>query len=231
MISAGYREIGEKSICQIQKHLRKFADFIRRSGLAKSGSVDVIAHAKVPLVKFVDRVTSIRIDMSFENDSGPKGVQIYQTWRRSFPAMPILVAIIKQFLMMRGYNEVQHGGIGGFTVTCLVTSLLQNLPRVQAGELIPEENLGEMLLEFLDFYGNRFDVSRTGILMEPPGYFDKVSVLLVATTGSLIAVAFSILSIENAPRILLINKAWPTDSLSWIQMIGIVISRVVRGTF
>lgn len=174
VMSSSYRNCGEKSICQSKSAIRRFADFIERSGLAQPRSVDYILHAKVPLVKFVHRVTRIRVDVSFENNTGPNGVEVYRTWTRSFPAMPILVAVIKQFVMMRGCNEVQHGGIGGFTVTCLVTSLLQNLPRVQARELVPEEHLGEMLLEFLDFYGNQFDLFRTGILMYPPGFFDKV---------------------------------------------------------
>lgn len=88
--------------------------------------------------------------------------------------MPVLVTVIKQFLMMRGLNEVVHGGLGGFSVTCLVTSLLQNMPRVQSGELVPEQHLGELLIEFLDFYGNRLDTTRTGIVMRPAGYFEKV---------------------------------------------------------
>ena len=130
--------------------------------------------AKVPLVKFVDRTTAIKVDVSFENDTGVIANDTFALWKKQFPAMPLLVTIIKQFLMMRGMNEVQHGGLGGFSVTCLVTSLLQNMPRVQSGELIPEQNLGEILIEFLDFYGNQLDTTRTGITMDPPGYFDKV---------------------------------------------------------
>ncbi|KAL8745341.1 MAG: hypothetical protein Q9184_007886 [Pyrenodesmia sp. 2 TL-2023] len=87
--------------------------------------------------------------------------------------MPIITTLIKQFLKMRGLNEVVNGGLGGFSVTCLVTSLLQNLPRVQSGEIIPEQHLGEILIEFLDLYGNQFDLARTGISMNPPGYYDK----------------------------------------------------------
>ena len=152
----------------------KFADFLRRSGLAQSSSTEVIAKAKVPIIKFVDRTTSIKVDVSFENGTGIVANNTFLSWKAQFPAMPVLVTIIKQFLMMRGLNEVQHGGLGGFSVTCLVVSLLQNMPRVQAGLLSPELHLGEMLVEFLDFYGNRFDVSRAGISLNPPGYLDKV---------------------------------------------------------
>ena len=174
VISDSFQSSRQKIVCQSKKHLYRFGDFVKSSGIAQQGSVEVIATAKVPLVKFIDRVTAIKVDVSFENDTGVIANDTFALWKKQFPAMPLLVTIIKQFLMMRGMNEVQHGGLGGFSVTCLVTSLLQNMPRVQSGELIPEQNLGEILIEFLDFYGNQLDTTRTGITMDPPGYFDKV---------------------------------------------------------
>ena len=158
----------------------RLATYLEQSGLAKN-KCEVITRARVPLIKFVDRYTDIKVDLSFENDTGVKANSTFTSWKRQYPAMPVLVTVIKQFLMMRGLNEVQHGGLGGFSVTCLVTSLLQNMPRIQSGEVVPEQHLGEMLLEFLDFYGNRLDTGRTGITMFPPGYFEKVLVDLSFT--------------------------------------------------
>ena len=174
VISDNFQKSGRKLVCQSKKQLFLFGDFIRSSGIAQQGSVEVIAGAKVPLIKFIDKTTMIKVDVSFENNTGVIANNTFALWKKQYPAMPLLVTIIKQFLMMRGMNEVQHGGLGGFSVTCIVTSLLQNMPRVQSGELIPEKNLGEILIEFLDFYGNQLDTTRTGIMMDPPGYFDKV---------------------------------------------------------
>ena len=174
VISNSFRSLGQKVVCQTKKQLFRLGDFIKSSGIAREGTMEVIIGAKVPLVKFVDRITAIKVDVSFENNTGVIANDTFALWKKQFPAMPLLVTIIKQFLMMRGMNEVQHGGLGGFSVTCLVTSLLQNMPRVQSGELIPEQNLGEILIEFLDFYGHQLDTTRTGITMDPPGYFDKV---------------------------------------------------------
>ncbi|MCJ1464836.1 hypothetical protein MMC07_003451 [Pseudocyphellaria aurata] len=174
VLSDQNRSSGEKVCCQSPKKMFNFATLLRTSRMAKDGSVEVIIHAKVPLIKFVDRITSIRVDLSFENQTGLIANSTFLAWKNQFPAMPILVTVIKQFLMMRGLNEVVNGGLGGFSVTCLVTSLLQNMPRVQTEELIPEDHLGEMLIEFLDFYGNQLDIARTGIKMDPPGYFNKI---------------------------------------------------------
>lgn len=175
VISDKFQESGRKLVCQSKTKLYAFGDFIRASGIAQKGSVEVIAGAKVPLIKFIDQITMIKVDVSFENNTGVIANDTFALWKKQYPAMPLIVTIIKQFLMMRGMNEVQHGGLGGFSVTCIVTSLLQNMPRVQSGELIPEHNLGEILIEFLDFYGNQLDTTRTGIMMDPPGYFDKIA--------------------------------------------------------
>lgn len=174
IISEEYRTLGQKVICQSNSSMRRFGSYLQTSQFAEEDSIEVITGAKVPLIKFVDRETAIRVDVSFENQTGLIANDTFNTWKSRFPAMPILVTLIKQFLMMRGLNEVVNGGLGGFSVTCLVTSLLQNMPRVQIGEFIPEQHLGEILIEFLDFYGNQLDITRTGIRMNPPEYFDKV---------------------------------------------------------
>ena len=176
VISESFRVSGVRVACQNSNHMHQFGDQLRKSGVAKANSVEVITFAKVPLIKFVDQITGIRVDMSFENQTGLTANDTFKTWKSQFPAMPIIVMLIKQFLLMRGLNEVVNGGLGGFSVTCLVMSLLHNLPRIQCGELIPENHLGEILIEFLDLYGNRLDTARTGITMNPPGYFDKVRI-------------------------------------------------------
>ena len=174
IVSRKFMGTGVPSVFQSTNSMYQLGAHLRKRGIAEVGSVEIIHKARVPIIKFVDQVTSLKVDISFENDSGLIANDTFQQWREDFPAMPVLVTLIKQFLMMRGLNEVAQGGIGGFSVTCLVVSLLQNLPRVQCREFVPEQHLGEMLLEFLDFYGNQLDIARTGLSMKPPGYFSKV---------------------------------------------------------
>ncbi|KAI9837870.1 MAG: hypothetical protein M1837_002690 [Sclerophora amabilis] len=173
MVSESYMTSHYRSLGVSRSFYFQFARFLERHRIPEPGSIEIIAKAKVPLVKFVDRVTGLRVDMSFENDTGLVANQTFQKWKVQYPAMPILVTILKQFLAMRALNEVVSGGLGGFSVTCLVTSLLQNMPQVQSGNMLPEHHLGEILMEFLDLYGNEFNVRTTGIQLDPPGYFEK----------------------------------------------------------
>jgi non-canonical poly(A) RNA polymerase PAPD5/7 len=174
-VSDEYMRTGRKVLGQSGSAIRRFADFVKRNNLAIYGTIDMILKAKVPLVKYVDRITGLKVDISFENSTGLVANETFQNWKVQYPAMPILVTLIKHLLAMRGLNEPVNGGIGGFSVTCLVVSLLQTMPQVQSRSMIPEHHLGEILMEFLDLYGNQFDVAKTAIQFDPPGYVSKVS--------------------------------------------------------
>ncbi len=177
IVSEGFLKTGKakEMFGRKGRHLFIIANLLRANGMAEPDSIEVINKARVPLVKFVDRLTGIRVDLSTENTTGIVAIETCLAWRDQFPALPILVMLIKQFLAMRGMHEVRTGGLGGFAVTCLVASLLQNMPQVQSGSMIPEEHLGEVLMEFLDLYGHRFNIANTGIRLDLPGYFEKVS--------------------------------------------------------
>ena len=173
-VSDSYLKSGYPSFGLSLNWMKKTRTLLEREGIALPGA-EVIWGAKVPIVKLIDRLSNIRVDISFENMTGVTANDTFQAWKSQFPAMPIIVTLIKQFLLMRGLNEVFMGGLGGFSVTCLVTSLLQNLPVVQSGKLPPELDLGEILLDFFDLYGNKFNFTTTAISMDPPGYFLKVT--------------------------------------------------------
>ena len=152
------------------------AAFLGRSRIAE-GQIVKIPHAKVPIIKFIDRVSGLKIDLSFDNDTGLVAIDTFHKWKAEYPIMPMLVSVIKQYLMIRGLNDVSTGGLGGFSAICLVTSLLQHLPITQR-----PVNLGDILLEFFNFYGNVFDRRLTILRLDPPTYLDKVFVLPPAST-------------------------------------------------
>ncbi|KAG6295384.1 hypothetical protein E4U09_002179 [Claviceps aff. purpurea] len=179
--SASYMRGGPPTYLGGKSWLYKFSKFLTTQHVAEPGSIDVIAGARIPLVKFVDKLTGLKVDISFENLGGVRAVDTFQAWKKQYPAMPILVTLIKHFLLMRGLNEPVNGGIGGFSVICLVVSMLQLMPQVQSRSMIPEHNLGEMLLEFLELYGRQFQFEVNAIsLTRPVGYIRKSDVATFA---------------------------------------------------
>lgn len=157
--------------------LRKLARLLQAANLAEEDSIQVVSKARVPIIKYIDRVTSYPIDISFNTVSGTESAGLVKKYSSRFPALRPLTLVLKQFLEMRGLNEVYTGGIGSYTVTCLVLSFLQTHPLVQAGLVRPHENLGVMLMDMLELYGKHFNYDQVGISVEPQAageyYFDK----------------------------------------------------------
>jgi non-canonical poly(A) RNA polymerase PAPD5/7 len=149
---------------------------LESSGIVRRGTGVCIHKAKVPIIKFIDDLTGIKVDISFENLTGVVANGTYEKWKSEYPAMVYLTPIVKQFLMMRDLNEVFTGGLGGFSISCLVISFLQLHPAIQSGTIVAERHLGELLVDFLDLYGNKFNMDATGITLNPPGYFPKIPV-------------------------------------------------------
>ena len=167
-LSSGVRQIGGT-----QNQLRAISVHMDKLGIAKPGTATFLGRVKVPLVKFTDKRTGIKVDISFENDSGFPALDTFKAWTEQYPALPVLVALVKQVLVMRGLNEVFCGGVGGFTTICLVMHILQTMPEIQSGSMDPSQHYGEIFMKLLDFYGNKIDIRSTGILMYPPYHYDK----------------------------------------------------------
>ncbi|PWW79330.1 hypothetical protein C7212DRAFT_360768 [Tuber magnatum] len=185
VISTSFAKMGIPRYSE-KNALYKLRQALLSSNTTKTGSLAVIANAKVPIIKFVDRETNIHVDISFENSSGLVANETFIKWKTRYPAMPILLTVIKQFLAMRGLNEVYLGGLGSFSVTCLIVSMLQMHPGAASGGMDPRRHLGVMLLEFLELYGKNFNTETLGICVDSrkPSYFRKNDVFPVIQRGA-----------------------------------------------
>ncbi|KAI7627811.1 hypothetical protein KC346_g560 [Hortaea werneckii] len=172
-ITPAFKSYGRRMFGQTGTSMHKLAKAMQFANVAAPAGVAVITRARVPIIKFADKLSGIKVDISFENDSGLLANRTFQRWKADFPAMPVIVVLVKQLLAMRGLNEVYTGGIGGFTIICLVVSMMQLMPELQSGSMDPTMHYGDLLLNFLDLYGNKFDIHTTGIMLDPPRYFDK----------------------------------------------------------
>lgn len=157
--------------------MRKFGKCLEVARIVKPGSLTVITGARVPIIKLVDKDTGLRVDISFENNSGLSAQKTFEAWKTAYPAMPIIVSLIKQFLVMRGMSEVFSGGLGGYSVICLVVSIIRHLQKSKGADWDQLNHLDHILMEFFIHYGEEFDHFETGIQMEPWGYISKVSLL------------------------------------------------------
>ncbi|TRM59188.1 hypothetical protein BD626DRAFT_409309 [Schizophyllum amplum] len=157
--------------------LQRLADLIRSARLS-SGKVQVIG-ARVPIIKFVTSAEygRFQIDISINQFSGIVSSDIINGFQRGMQcptAIRALVLILKLYLSQRQMNEVYTGGLGSYSIVCLVVSFLQMHPKIRNGEIDPEKNLGVLLLEFLELYGKYHNYEEVGISLRHGGqYFSK----------------------------------------------------------
>jgi len=137
--------------------------------IADPSNVKVLDKASVPIVKLVDIMTRIKIDISFNTNNCLKSADKINELLRKYPCLDKLVLVLKQFLLQRHLNEVFVGGLGSYCLTLMVVALLQNHPRHLRN--LEEENLGVLLIEFFELFGVTFNYSNTGIRIHNGGSF------------------------------------------------------------
>lgn len=155
--------------------LYQLANHLSNDGLAID--VEVISKARVPIIKFIEPESKIHIDISFERTNGVDAAKLIRSWLDSTPGLRELVLIVKQFLHARKLNNVHTGGLGGFSIICLVFSFLHTHPRIITHEILAKDNLGVLLIDFFELYGKNFGYDDVAISMLDgnPHYLPKRS--------------------------------------------------------
>ncbi|KAI8454294.1 hypothetical protein BY996DRAFT_7105089 [Phakopsora pachyrhizi] len=204
------------------KILYKLAQVIRERNIGQD--VVVIAHAKVPIIKFRTIFGNFNVDISINQSNGivamkkvrellddvkylSREIRSNQSSRSShnhdkgqryhekrpetgsehvdleekeiairkivedLGAAKCLILVVKSVLKQRGMNEVYSGGLGSYSIICLVVSFLQLHPKIQRGDIDPNRNLGVLLLEFFELYGKNYNFHDTGVSVRKGGYY------------------------------------------------------------
>ncbi|XP_055339071.1 terminal nucleotidyltransferase 4A-like [Paramacrobiotus metropolitanus] len=128
---------------------------------------ELVTKTKVPLLKFVDVATGMNLDLSYasmHHYNQPQGVA-NSSWIISaisrYPLLPKLVTVVKEYLRRRSLHEVYRGGVSSYVVTLMTISFFQH----QA----TGDNLGRLLLRFLQYYGTEFDFDKQAIIVTGNG--------------------------------------------------------------
>ncbi|KAI0693342.1 hypothetical protein BC835DRAFT_1406809 [Cytidiella melzeri] len=151
--------------------LQSLANTMKRAGI--TDKVTIIAKAKVPIIKFVTRHGRFSVDISINQTNGVKAGNMINRFLKELPALRGLVLVTKAFLSQRKMNEVYTGGLGSYSIVCLAISFLQQHPKIRRGEIDPSKNLGVLMMDFFDLYGNYFRYDEVGISVRDGGFYYK----------------------------------------------------------
>lgn len=170
---------------------------LRMNDVALEDSILVLDKTVVPIIKFIDKLTEVRVDISFNQESGIKSARMIQQFIQEYPFLPKLVFVLKQFLYERNLHEVYYGGISSYSLILLLVSFLQLHPRHCATESNP--NLGVLLIEFFELYGRNFNYMKTAIsVLDRGSYIPKEDMLKSTGKNSLLYVMDPSNPTENA---------------------------------
>lgn len=153
--------LGIKELQQIASRLRK-QKWVQR--------IDVVGSAKVPVAKLVLAENDLRVDISIENLHTRHGIEASDMVREYVTAMPILhslIIVVKQLLREKGLNNAFTGGLSSYAVALMALYLIE---RQGMTEESGPEALGQLLMEFLEFYGMTFSYATTGISLKPEAF-------------------------------------------------------------
>ncbi|EXB51373.1 PAP-associated domain-containing protein 5 [Morus notabilis] len=130
-----------------QQGLQALSRALSQRSLVKK--MQVIAKARVPIIKFVEKKSGVAFDISFDVQNGPVAAEFIKDVVSKMPPLRPLCLILKVFLQQRELNE----------------SLRE-----------PEGNLGVILVNFFDFYGRKLNTSDVGVSCNGGGtFFSKIS--------------------------------------------------------
>uniref|UniRef100_A0A336MD45 polynucleotide adenylyltransferase n=1 Tax=Culicoides sonorensis TaxID=179676 RepID=A0A336MD45_CULSO len=148
--------------------LRTLETQLAVQGIAEPSTIRVLDKASVPIIKLTDRETQVKVDISFNMQSGVQSAELIKKYKKQYPPLSKLVLVLKQFLLQRDLNEVFIGGISSYSLILMCISFLQLHPRQNFTD---NSNLGILLLEFLELYGRKFNYMKTGISIKNGGRY------------------------------------------------------------
>ena len=106
-----------------EEALRALAEELRAKNIADEKQIEVIAHARIPIVKLTDKQTGLKVDICFGIDGGIKAVALIQSLVQRMPALRPLTLLLKYFLNCRLLNDTYSGTHRALHCVVLLISL------------------------------------------------------------------------------------------------------------
>lgn len=145
-----------------------------------------LIRAKVPILKFKDKFSSIECDLNINNSVGIRNTHLLLSYSELDTRVPALVQFIKFWAKCQNINDASQGSISSYSLVLMVLHYLQYgcspavLPSLQLmypGKFDPTQDirgirlddklppylspnhqaLGELFYGFLEYFANQFD--------------------------------------------------------------------------
>ena len=134
--------IGDIDLClqffgeKPKKVLKKIARIMRQDGMEQ---VTSITHARVPIVKFIDKLSNIPVDISINNSLAIYNTDLLAKYSKIDSRVRPFVLSVKYWALQRGLSSAVHGTFSSYAWTLIAIHFLQNtnspiLPNLQKND-------------------------------------------------------------------------------------------------
>ncbi|KAF0716858.1 Aste57867_2623 [Aphanomyces stellatus] len=136
------------------------------------GHVSVVG-TKVTVLKVILKACGRRMDIAVETADTQQGLAATEILRAAVSSMPHmrpLVLVLKTFLREKGLNNAFTGGLSSYALVLLCLHYMLSRPPAA------EEDVGALVLGFLEYYGTMYDHTKRGItwFVNPLGHLESV---------------------------------------------------------
>ena len=125
----------------------------------------IVKSTRVPVLRFMHGPSNLQLQVVPSLDGIDK-VDLIRGWLEEFPYMRPIYFIVKTTLAVRGLSEPKEGGLGSYTLLCMILGFFR-----MAGNS-RRDSLSATLCDFLEFYGH-FNTRYYCISVRPPRMFKK----------------------------------------------------------
>jgi len=123
--------------------------------------VRIIRNTSVPVLKITCSKSYLnkKVDISMYDPrhNGLLCVDLVKEYLALYPALRSMVLILKQFLYKLNLNDTYLGGLSSYGLILMIVYLFQTREMQRSTDPIENQNLGALLLSFLQFYGFEYD--------------------------------------------------------------------------
>jgi non-canonical poly(A) RNA polymerase PAPD5/7 len=169
------------------KFMKRLASHLKDEDV--TNYVEIIESARVPILKFKEKVSNITIDISFQAESGILTREYISNIVSIYPFLRPLILLLKYYLSQRNLNDTYNGGIGSFCLTLMVVHVAQLVMQLGGYERLLDGsskhensnlndlNLGVLLVAFLEEFGYNLNYKDIGISVKGDigCYYKKIS--------------------------------------------------------
>lgn len=149
--------------------LRGVDGLLRQSPLFRA-RVDAVDW-RIPTLTAVHDATGLQLQF-YCGEGPPSSIEYVKDYHAEYPALRPLYIAARMILEVRGAFGPHKSSIGSYGLLMLIVASL----KMNHGRFLRPDNLGEHLLDILHTYGKVVDFRKTGVSVDPPGFFDSSTI-------------------------------------------------------